>query len=56
MATGQKVFRDINDNGNNGVNYAGGSSPKYVAGKGWDACTGLGSIDGLALLNAIRTS
>ena len=39
-----KVFRDITQ-GNNG---------SYVAGKGWDACTGLGSPDGQALFGALR--
>lgn len=38
-----KVFRDIT-RGNNG---------SYAAGAGWDACTGLGSPDGQALLGAL---
>lgn len=37
------VFRDI----------AEGSNGAYQAGPGWDACTGLGSIDGNALLDAL---
>jgi kumamolisin len=37
------VLRDI-IKGNNGA---------YRAGKGWDACTGLGSPDGQKLLNAL---
>lgn len=41
---GTSAFRDINS-GNNG---------KYVAGSKWDACTGLGSPNGTALLNALR--
>lgn len=43
---GGKVFRDITS-GNNG---------SYKAGKGWDACTGLGSPDGQALLDALRAA
>lgn len=39
-------FRDITS-GNNG---------DYSAGPGWDACTGLGSPNGAALLTALRTS
>jgi kumamolisin len=45
------VCRDVTatagpaDNSFNGV-------PGYPAGSGWDACTGLGTIDGAALLNA----
>ena len=31
-----------------------GSNGAYKAGSGWDACTGLGSPDGAALLNALR--
>jgi len=38
------AFHDITS-GNNG---------KYSAGPGWDACTGLGSPDGTALLAALR--
>jgi kumamolisin len=40
----QKAFRDITS-GNNGG---------YQAGKGWDACTGLGSPNGTALLAAFE--
>jgi kumamolisin len=39
------VFRDINDGVSNGA---------YTSGPGWDACTGLGSIDGNALLDSLR--
>jgi kumamolisin len=39
-------FRDITT-GNNGA---------YTAGPGWDACSGLGSPDGTALLNRLRGS
>jgi kumamolisin len=38
-------FRDITS-GNNGA---------YSAGPGWDACTGLGSPDGTALLDVLRS-
>jgi kumamolisin len=40
---GESVFRDITS-GNNGY---------WNAGPGWDACTGLGSPDGTALMNAL---
>jgi kumamolisin len=40
---GETAFHDITD-GNNGA---------YTAGPGWDPCTGLGSPDGQALLNAL---
>ncbi|MEO8811138.1 MAG: S53 family peptidase, partial [Rhodanobacter sp.] len=42
---GAKGFRDITQ-GNNG---------RYKAGRGWDACTGLGSPDGQALLGSLKT-
>jgi hypothetical protein len=50
---GSAGFRDIvgapgpADNGLNGV-------PGYPAGIGWDACTGWGSPNGMALLNALK--
>ena len=31
-----------------------GNNEHYSAGPGWDACTGLGSPDGAALLSALR--
>jgi kumamolisin len=40
---GERAFRDITQ-GNNGA---------YRAGPGWDACTGLGSPNGAALLSAL---
>ncbi len=40
------IFVDIT-NGNNG---------SYKAGKGWDACTGLGRIDGSRLLSALKAN
>ncbi|WP_233840019.1 S53 family peptidase [Dyella sp. 2HG41-7] len=42
---GESAFRDITQ-GNNGA---------YQAGAGWDACTGLGSPNGQALLTALTT-
>jgi kumamolisin len=39
------VFRDIAD----GKNNARPGVPAYVSGPGWDACTGLGVVNGLAL-------
>ena len=45
------VFRDIDD----GIsNAAGNGIPGYQSGPGWDACTGLGSVKGSALLLALR--
>jgi kumamolisin len=46
---GAPVFRDIADNRWNGYDGA----PGYVSRIGWDACTGLGVIDGAALLQAL---
>ena len=45
---GTSVFRDIADGGSN----ASSGTSGYKSGPGWDACTGLGSIDGTALLSA----
>ena len=44
------VYRDIND----GLSNASGGAPGYKSGPGWDACTGLGSVNGVALQNALR--
>ena len=44
------VYRDIND----GISNARGGAPGYKSGPGWDACTGLGSVNGTALENALR--
>jgi subtilase family serine protease len=44
------VFRDINDAASN----AFGGSPGYKSGPGYDACTGLGSLNGTALEHALR--
>jgi kumamolisin len=46
---GKSVFRDVKDN----ISNATSGAPGYKAGPGWDACTGLGSIDGNALLAAL---
>jgi kumamolisin len=51
------LFRDIADNRDNSVPFfirpgQDGMSPPYVAGKGWDACTGLGVLDGKAILES----
>ena len=35
-------------------NPTGGANGDYLAGAGWNACTGLGSVDGTRLLNALR--
>jgi hypothetical protein len=52
---GTPVFRDINDGGNNENPTAGETAaPFYTSGSGWDACTGLGSVNGTALLNALQ--
>jgi kumamolisin len=44
------VFRDIAD----GVSNATEGAPGYTSVSGWDACTGFGSVDGQALLTALR--
>jgi Pro-kumamolisin, activation domain len=44
------LFRDIND----GASNASGGAPGYTSGPGWDACTGLGVIDGSALLAQLQ--
>jgi hypothetical protein len=46
---GPYVFRDIADGRSN----ASGGAPGYTSHAGWDACTGLGSVDGTALLAAL---
>lgn len=45
-ASAERTFHDITS-GNNG---------DYSAGPGWDACTGLGTPDGAALLEALRSA
>jgi kumamolisin len=49
-AAPSNVYRDIND----GISNARGGAPGYKSGPGWDACTGLGSVNGVALQNALR--
>ncbi|WP_206952481.1 S53 family peptidase [Trinickia acidisoli] len=52
---GSSVFRDINDGISNAVTTASDTtSPGYTSTAGWDACTGWGSVDGTALLGALR--
>ncbi|HTB17723.1 MAG TPA: S53 family peptidase [Bryobacteraceae bacterium] len=51
-ALGNSVCNDITF-GNNDPNF-NPDSPFYVAGAGWDACTGWGSVDGTKLLNAFQ--
>jgi kumamolisin len=46
---GTNVFRDIADGGSN----ARDSAPGYTAGRGWDCCTGWGSINGRKLVDRI---
>jgi len=50
LGAASRVFRDVNDGGTNALNGA----PGYSSGAGWDACTGWGSINGTALLQALR--
>jgi subtilase family serine protease len=47
---GTSVFRDITDGGSN----ATGGAPGYSSGPGWDACTGLGSLDGIVFMSALH--
>lgn len=48
---GEKVFHDITIGNNDD-----GGLGNYSAKTGWDACTGLGSPDGTAILNALLSS
>jgi kumamolisin len=48
LAAGGAALRDVTSGTN-----ALGSTPGYTAGTGWDACTGLGSPEGQALLDAL---
>ncbi len=47
---GSDVYVDIAD----GQSNATGGAPGYKSGPGWDACTGLGSVNGTALLYALE--
>jgi hypothetical protein len=49
---GSGVFREIADGANN--SFDGGAG--YTAGPGWNACTGLGVIDGSNLLSALQAT
>jgi kumamolisin len=55
------VIRDINDGISNAVHWVnqdgttGGPSRGYASGPGWDACTGLGVLDGTRLLGALQS-
>jgi kumamolisin len=48
--TEEDVYSDVNDGRSN----ATGGAPGYTSGPGWDACTGLGSINGNSLLTSLR--
>jgi kumamolisin len=54
------AIRDISDGISNAVHWKnqngtiGGPSRGYESGPGWDACTGLGVLDGTRLLNALQ--
>ena len=55
------VIRDINDGISNAVHWVDdqsgnieGPSLGYASGPGWDACTGLGVLDGTGLANALK--
>jgi hypothetical protein len=49
---GTNIFNDIHDGVSNAI--PGEPAPGYKSGVGWDACTGYGSIDGLALVYALE--
>ncbi len=51
-AQSTKIFRDITS-GNNLWQYVL-STPYYTAGPGWDACSGLGVVDGKRLLGVLQ--
>ncbi len=46
---GKNVFRDIKD----GATNATSGAPGYSSVNGWDACTGLGVVDGSELLKSL---
>ena len=55
-ALGGQVFHDINDGRDNSVTIIDGTgaritAPGYRSGPGWDACTGLGRVNGSVLLS-----
>ena len=51
---GTSTLRDINDGQNNQWSQESQPAPSYTSGPGWDGCTGLGSIDGKKLLDALK--
>ena len=51
---GSRVFRDVADGANNQWSGVSPASPGYTSAAGWDACTGWGSVNGVALLNALN--
>jgi kumamolisin len=52
LYTVPSALHDVTNGNNDTTGQVGG----YPAGPGWDACTGLGTPDGAAVLNAIRTA
>jgi kumamolisin len=48
--TASSVFRDVTCCGSNAFD----SAPGYSVGQGWDAATGLGSLNGMMLLDALQ--
>jgi kumamolisin len=44
------IFRDISD----GLSNARSNAPGYTSGPGWDGCTGLGCVNGIALKYALQ--
>jgi kumamolisin len=58
-ALGGQVFHDINDGRDNSITFINGTgatvtSPGYRSGPGWDACTGLGRVNGSLLLSSLH--
>jgi kumamolisin len=59
---GTNAIREINDGISNSVHWInadgtmGGPSAGYSSGPGWNACTGLGVVNGRALLSALQES
>ena len=50
---GKSCIRNIADDGNNSYSGALANTPYYNSGPGWNACTGLGVIDGMQLFHLI---
>ena len=50
---GTNVLRDINDGAKNKWSGGPSNTPSYTCGAGWDACTGLGVVDGTNLQTAL---